>query len=127
MSDKYVQVGDLATVLCLNGELYAWTLLVKVLVEPLQQFGSMRLDGECVVDILSPHVGLEWGRGDGLLLNVFHEQVADDGGKGRARGRSICLLVPNWKYIERRLSSVRCMSNNSCGTCFVHPAINVTF
>ena len=79
-------------------------------MEPLQQFGTMWPDFECVIDIVCSHDGLEWSRGDGLLFDVLHEQVGND---GTARGRSICLLievVSKWENVERRHSSVRCMT-----------------
>ena len=82
-------------------------------MEPLQQFGTMWPDYKCVIDIACSHDGLEWSRGDGLLFDVFHEQVDNDGEEGTARGRSIYLLievVSKWGNVERRYSSVRCMT-----------------
>ena len=44
--------------------------------------GHMWPNDKCVVNIAYPQAGFEWGSGDCLLLNMFHEQISDDGRKG---------------------------------------------
>ena len=54
-----------------------WLRCVKGLQVPF----SMGPDNEGIVNIPQPETaGLEWGLVHGLLLQVFHEEVGDDGG-----------------------------------------------
>ena len=54
--------------------------LVEVCMEGLQFLFSMGPDDKGIVNIPQPEAGLEWGRVHGLFLQIFHEEVGDDGG-----------------------------------------------
>ena len=113
ISSEYNQEGDLAIVLGLHGKLYAWALLVEVFVKIFSVMpGHVAKLQMCHQHSVSTG-WVERGRGDGLLLNMFHEQIGDDGRKGEPiAAPSVCSKnwFSNWKYVERRHSSVSCMT-----------------
>ena len=71
--DKYVHLGRVSChrPLSLHGECSGTV--------GLGAHGAMWRDDEGVINIACPQSGLEGSRGDGLLLDVFHEQIGNDG------------------------------------------------
>ena len=61
-------------------------------MEGMQVFILMGLYGECVVNMSNPDFGLVHCCLNGLLLQVFHEQVRNDWGERRPHGCTVRLL-----------------------------------
>ena len=65
-----------------HGEFDVWMLLVEVVEELVEFRFAVGPDDEGVVDVSEPERGSGVGGLECLSLEVFHEDVGDDGGEG---------------------------------------------
>jgi len=95
IGDEDIKKGNVVMNLNLQGELYKFGLVTKMIFKDIKLFTTIRPNNKGIVNVPFPNLRKKRSRGNGFSLKILHENISHNGGERRTYSYSTCLLINN--------------------------------